>query len=156
MRLSNQMITSDLMKAGLIIDMSDTFENLDKTFNIESAIEKAEETVVDIKKAKTDKDINNDYEYTRGQLYNLIEKGQEAINGILDVAQNSDHPRAYEVAGNLIKNVADISDKLVDLQKKMKELDQEKKGPTSVTNNAMFVGSTAELQKMLKQMGNDK
>jgi|TARA_A100001201_G_scaffold143493_1_gene145386 hypothetical protein len=144
------------MKAGLIIDMSDTFENLDKTFNIESAIEKAEETVVDIKKAKTDKDINNDYEYTRGQLYNLIEKGQEAINGILDVAQNSDHPRAYEVAGNLIKNVADISDKLVDLQKKMKELDQEKKGPTSVTNNAMFVGSTAELQKMLKQMGNDK
>ena len=144
------------MKAGLIIDMSDTFENLDKTFNIESAIEKAEETVVDIKKAKTDKDINNDYEYTRGQLYNLIEKGQEAINGILDVAQNSDHPRAYEVAGNLIKNVADISDKLVDLQKKMKESDQEKKGPTSVTNNAMFVGSTAELQKMLKQMGNDK
>ena len=136
--------------------MSDTFENLDKTFNVESAIEKAEETVVDIKKAKTDKDINNDYEYTRGQLYNLIEKGQEAINGILDVAQNSDHPRAYEVAGNLIKNVADISDKLVDLQKKMKELDQEKKGPTSVTNNAMFVGSTAELQKMLKQMGNDK
>ena len=150
------MTTSDLMKAGLNIDMSDTFENLDKTFNIESAIEKAEETVVDIKKAKTDKDINNDYEYTRGQLYNLIEKGQEAINGILDVAQNSDHPRAYEVAGNLIKNVADISDKLVDLQKKMKELDQEKKGPTSVTNNAMFVGSTAELQKMLKQMGNDK
>ena len=144
------------MKAGLIIDMSDTFENLDKTFNIESAIEKAEETVVDIKKAKTDKDVENDYEYTRGQLYNLIEKGQEAINGILDVAQNSDHPRAYEVAGNLIKNVADISDKLVDLQKKMKELDQEKKGPTSVTNNAMFVGSTAELQKMLKQMGNDK
>ena len=156
MRLSNQMITSDLMKAGLIIDMSDTFENLDKTFNIESAIEKAEETVVDIKKAKTDKDVENDYEYTRGQLYNLIEKGQEAINGILDVAQNSDHPRAYEVAGNLIKNVADISDKLVDLQKKMKELDQEKKGPTTVTNNAMFVGSTAELQKMLKQMGNDK
>ena len=150
------MTTSDLMKAGLIIDMSDTFENLDKTFNIESAIEKAEETVVDIKKAKTDKDINNDYEYTRGQLYNLIEKGQEAINGILDVAQNSDHPRAYEVAGNLIKNVADISDKLVDLQKKMKELDQEEKGPTTVTNNAMFVGSTAELQKMLKQMGNDK
>jgi hypothetical protein len=150
------MITSDLMKAGLIIDMSDTFENLDKTFNIESAIEKAEETVVDIKKAKTDKDVENDYEYTRGQLYNLIEKGQEAINGILDVAQNSDHPRAYEVAGNLIKNVADISDKLVDLQKKMKDLDEEKKGPTTVTNNAMFVGSTAELQKMLKQMGNDK
>ena len=144
------------MKPGLITDMSDTFGNLDKTFNVESAIEKAEETVVDIKKAKTDKDVDNDYEYTRGQLYNLIEKGQEAINGILDVAQNSDHPRAYEVAGNLIKNVADISDKLVDLQKKMKDLDEEKKGPTTVTNNAMFVGSTADLQKILKQMGNDK
>ena len=144
------------MKPGLIIDMADTFGNLDKTFNVESAIEKAEETVVDIKKAKTDKDVDNDYEYTRGQLYNLIEKGQEAINGILDVAQNSDHPRAYEVAGNLIKNVADISDKLVDLQKKMKDLDEDKKGPTTVTNNAMFVGSTSELQKMLKQMGNDK
>ena len=156
MRLLNQTTTSDLMKPGLIIDMADTFGNLDKTFNVESAIEKAEETVVDIKKIKTDKDVTNDYEYTRGQLYNLIEKGQEAINGILDVAQNSDHPRAYEVAGNLIKNVADISDKLVDLQKKMKDLDEEKKGPTTVTNNAMFVGSTADLQKMLKQMGNDK
>ena len=144
------------MKPGLIIDMADTFGNLDKTFNVESVIEKAEETVVDIKKAKTDKDVDNDYEYTRGQLYNLIEKGQEAINGILDVAQNSDHPRAYEVAGNLIKNVADISDKLVDLQKKMKDLDEDKKGPTTVTNNAMFVGSTSELQKMLKQMGKDK
>jgi len=151
------MITSDLMKPGLNIDMSDTFENLDKTFNIESAIEKAEDTVVDIKKATTSKDLDNDYEYTRGQLYNLIEKGQEAINGILDVAQNSDHPRAYEVAGNLIKNVADISDKLVDLQKKMKDISEEKsKGPSSVTNNAMFVGSTSELQKMLKQMNSDK
>jgi len=144
------------MKPGLITDMSDTFENLDKTFNVESAIEKAEKTVVDIKKSKTDKDVDNDYEYTRGQLYNLIEKGQEAINGILDVAQNSDHPRAYEVAGNLIKNVADISDKLMDLQKKVKEVSEEtQKGPTNVTN-AMFVGSTSELQKMIKQMNIDK
>ena len=144
------------MKPGLITDMSDTFENLDKTFNVESAIEKAEKTVVDIKKSKTDKDVDNDYEYTRGQLYNLIEKGQEAINGILDVAQNSDHPRAYEVAGNLIKNVADISDKLMDLQKKVKEVSEEtQKGPTNVTN-AMFVGSTSELQKMLKQINTDK
>lgn len=136
--------------------MSDTFENLDKAFNVDSAIEKAEETTKEIKKITSEKDLENDYEYTRGQLYNLIEKGQEAINGILDVAQNSDHPRAYEVAGNLIKNVADISDKLVDLQKKMKDISEEKsKGPTNVTN-AMFVGSTSELQKMLKQMGNDK
>jgi len=150
MRLLNQTTTSDLMKPGLIIDMADTFGNLDKTFNVESAIEKAEETVVDIKKIKTDKDVTNDYEYTRGQLYNLIEKGQEAINGILDVAQNSDHPRAYEVAGNLIKNVADISDKLVDLQKKMKALEEDQ-GPKNVTNNTMFVGSTSDLQKMLKK-----
>jgi hypothetical protein len=136
--------------------MSDTFENLDKAFNVDSAIEKAEETTKEIKTVTSAKDLENDYEYTRGQLYNLIEKGQEAINGILDVAQNSDHPRAYEVAGNLIKNVADISDKLVDLQKKMKDISEEKsKGPTNVTN-AMFVGSTSELQKMLKQMGNDK
>ena len=144
------------MKHGLNIDMSDTFENLDKTFNVESTLEKAEETSKELKKVSSSKDIDNDYEYTRGQLYNLIEKGQEAINGILDVAQNSDHPRAYEVAGNLIKNVADISDKLMDLQKKVKEVSEEKKtGPTNVTN-AMFVGSTSELQKMLKQMNSDK
>ena len=144
------------MKPGLNTDMSDTFENLDKTFNVDSTLEKAEETSKELKKVSSSKDIDNDYEYTRGQLYNLIEKGQEAINGILDVAQNSDHPRAYEVAGNLIKNVADISDKLMDLQKKVKEVSEEKKtGPTNVTN-AMFVGSTSELQKMLKQMNSDK
>ena len=85
-----------------------------------------------------------------------MEKGQEAINGILDVAQNSDHPRAYEVAGNLIKNVADITDKLVDLQGKMKDINQEKKQTTNNVTNAMFVGSTSELQKMLKEMGKDK
>lgn len=144
------------MKPGLNTDMSDTFENLDKTFNVDSTLEKAEETSKELKKVSSSKDIDNDYEYTRGQLYNLIEKGQEAINGILDVAQNSDHPRAYEVAGNLIKNVADISDKLMDLQKKVKEVSEEKKtGPTNVTN-AMFVGSTSELQKMLKQMNSNK
>ena len=78
-------------------------------------------------------------------------KGQEAVDGILDVARASDHPRAYEVAGQLIKNVGDVADKLIDLQGKMKELDKEdKKGPTNVTN-AMFVGSTADLQKLLKK-----
>ena len=79
-------------------------------------------------------------------------KGQEAVDGILDVARASDHPRAYEVAGQLIKNVGDVADKLIDLQKKMKELDDDgsSKGPTNVTN-AMFVGSTSDLQKMLKQ-----
>jgi hypothetical protein len=97
-----------------------------------------------------------DYEYTRGELYNLISKGQEAVQGALEVAQESGHPRAYEVAVNAMKQVADMTDKLVDLQKKMKDLDAENKKVTNVTNNAMFVGSTTELQKMLKQMGGGK
>ena len=85
------------------------------------------------------------------QLHNLVMKGQEAVDGILDVARSSDHPRAYEVAGQLIKNVGDVADKLIDLQKKMKELDDESTKVTNNTTNALFVGSTAELQKMLKQ-----
>ncbi len=101
-------------------------------------------------------DQEKDYEYTRGQLYNLIDKGQEAIQGALEVAQESGHPRAYEVATNAMKQVADMTDKLMDLQKKVHDLDEDKKGPTKVTNNAMFVGSTAELQKMLKQMNGGK
>ena len=133
-----------------------TFDKLDKTFDIDSAIEKVEDTSTEIKKLSDNKDLQNDYEYSRGQLYNLVEKGQEAINGIPDVAQNSDNPRAYEVAGNLIKNVADITDKLVDLQGKMKDINQEKKQTTNNVTNAMFVGSTSELQKMLKEMGKDK
>jgi len=101
-------------------------------------------------------DRDKDYEYTRGELYSLIDQGQEAVRGALEVAQESGHPRAYEVATNAMKQVADMTDKLMDLQKKVKDLDEEKKGPKSVTNNAMFVGSTAELQKMLKQMGGGK
>jgi len=108
-----------------------------------------------IQKSQGDIDIEKDYKYTRGQLYSIIEKGQEAINGILELAQESEMPRAYEVAGQLIKNVADATDKLMDLQKKLKDVNEEKeaKGPTTV-NNSLFVGSTAELQKFLKQ--NDK
>ena len=101
-------------------------------------------------------DRDKDYEYTRGELYSLIDQGQEAVRGALEVAQESGHPRAYEVATNAMKQVADMTDKLMDLQKKVKDLDEEKKGPSKVTNNAMFVGSTAELQKMLKQMGGGK
>ena len=93
-----------------------------------------------------------DSTYTRGQLYSLIEKGQEAINGIMEVAGESASPRAYEVAGQLIKSVADSTDKLMDLQKKMKDIDEEKsKTQNNVTNNALFVGSTSELSKLLKQ-----
>ena len=101
-------------------------------------------------------DREKDYEYTRGQLYSLIDQGQEAVRDALEVAQESGHPRAFEVATNAMKQVADMTDKLMDLQKKVKDLDEEKKGPSKVTNNAMFVGSTAELQKMLKQMNGGK
>ena len=101
-------------------------------------------------------DRDKDYEYTRGELYRLIDQGQEAVQGALEVAQESGHPRAFEVATNAMKQVADMTDKLMDLQKKVKDLDEEKKGPKSVTNNAMFVGSTSELQKMLKQMNGGK
>ena len=97
-------------------------------------------------------DIENDYKYSRAQLYSLVEKGQEAVDGALDVAQQSDSARAYEVAGQLIKHVADTADKLIDLQKKMKDIDEVKENnTTNVTNNSLFVGSTSDLQKMLKQ-----
>ena len=101
-------------------------------------------------------DRDKDYEYTRAELYRLIDQGQEAVQGALEVAQESGHPRAFEVATNAMKQVADMTDKLMDLQKKVKDLDEEKRGPSKVTNNAMFVGSTAELQKMLKQMNGGK
>ena len=98
------------------------------------------------------KDIQKDYEYTRANLYSLIEKGQEAINGIMELAGEGGSPRAYKVAGQLIKSVADTTDKLADLQKKIKDLEEDNKKTTNnVTNNAVFVGSTSELQKMLKQ-----
>ena len=101
-------------------------------------------------------DRDKDYEYTRAELYRLIDQGQEAVQGALEVAQESGHPRAYEVSTNAMKQVADMTDKLMDLQKKVKDLDEEKRGPSKVTNNAMFVGSTSELQKMLKQMNGGK
>ena len=105
----------------------------------------------DLKKSKGP-DIETDYNYSRAQLYSLVEKGQEAVDGALDVAQQSDSARAYEVAGQLIKHVADTADKLIDLQKKMKDIDEDgQKAKTNVTNNSLFVGSTSELQKMLKK-----
>ena len=129
-----------------------TFDGLDKVFGSEpSDLQKHVESVKSTLKKSETHDIKQDYEMSRANLHNLVMKGQEAVDGILDVARASDHPRAYEVAGQLIKHVADTTDKLIDLQGKMKELDKEdKKGPTNVTN-AMFVGSTADLQKLLKQ-----
>ena len=98
-----------------------------------------------------DDDIEKDYEYQRQNFYNLVEKGTNAVEGILELAKESDHPRAYEVAGNLIKQVAEVTEKLGDIQEKMRKLkDVPNNAPKNVTN-ALFVGSTAELQKMLKE-----
>jgi hypothetical protein len=97
-----------------------------------------------------DEDIDADYKYQRENFYRLVEQGSTAIEGILELAREGEHPRAYEVAGQLIKNVAEVTEKLGDLQEKMKKLKEvPDHGPKSVTN-ALFVGSTAELQKMLK------
>lgn len=127
------------------------FDKLNEVFDVSGEIVPAETTNISVPKILEKNEVDSDYEYTRTQLYSLIEKGQDAIDGILDIAQASEHPRTYEVAGQLIKHVADITDKLLDLQKKMKDLNQEtKSGPTTV-NNALFVGSTAELQKLIKQ-----
>ena len=129
--------------------MDKGFEAIDKALSVKAEIVKEKPKI----QKQVDDDPTKDYEYSRAQFYNLIEKGQEAVDGILDVAGDSQHPRAYEVAGQLIKHIADTTDKLVDLQKKMKDLDEDKSGPKNVTNNSMFVGSTADLQKMLKANG---
>ena len=135
--------------------MTKEYNKLDKTFNLTQEVEVVEEKSNVIQREKpsrlTQDDIEKDYEYTRGNLYSIIEKGQEAINGILELAQDSEMPRAYEVAGQLIKSVSDATDKLMDLQKKLKDVNEEDtKGPTNVTNNALFVGSTADLAKLIK------
>ena len=129
------------------------FDGLNDVFgaepsNLQKHVEKVKPT---LKKTDTP-DVKQDYETTRAALHMLVMKGQEAVDGILDVARASDHPRAYEVAATTIKSVADTADKLIDLQKKMKELDaDEKKSSPSTVNNTMFIGSTADLQKMLKK-----
>ena len=140
--------------------------NLDNAFNItptevevddtpENGCSPRKEQLTNVGITRPDRltkdDITKDYEYTRGNLYSIIEKGQEAINGILELAQDSEMPRAYEVAGQLIKSVSDATDKLMDLQKKVKDVNEDtpQKGPNTV-NNALFVGSTAELAKLLK------
>jgi hypothetical protein len=140
--------------------MTKKFDSLNDAFNVSGEIVSSEKeySVEKIEKISSAfDDVKKDYDYTRGNLYSLIEKGQEAINGILELAQESEMPRAYEVAGQLIKNVADATDKLMDLQKKLKDIEEERgiKGPTNVTN-ALFVGSTADLAKLLKQQSNQE
>ena len=131
------------------------FDSLNDTFNTDDSVEvdaivKAEDA--EIQKSQTRaENVEKDYDYTRGNLYSLIEKGQEAINGIMEVAGETASPRAYEVAGQLIKSVADTTDKLADLHKKVKDIEADNpKTQNTVTTNALFVGSTSELSKMLK------
>ena len=128
---------------------------LDEVFNVDESPEA--EVIPKTNKLHLSKgeDVDKDYEYARGNLYTLIDKGQEAVNGALDLAMSSDHPRAYEVAGQLIKNVGDVADKLMALQKDKKNV-KEEGAKKVVTNNAFFMGSTADLQKMLKQASKKK
>jgi hypothetical protein len=134
--------------------MNEFEKTMEETFDIQ-----VEESapIQEFKQARKNTNVNDrdkDYEYVRGSLYDLIEKGQEAVNGALEIAQESGHPRAFEVAGNLIKQTTEMAEKLTDLHRKMKDLNAEESGPKSVTtNNSMFIGSTSDLQKMLKSMG---
>ena len=135
----------------------DNYDSIDDALNTTNAIDVSTTPEGGCAKRKdqlrnVSDDIDKDYDYTRANLYSLIEKGQESLNGILELAGESASPRAYEVAGQIIKSVADTTDKLMELQKKVKDIDEDKnKGPSNVTNNALFVGSTSELSKMLKQ-----
>ena len=133
--------------------MKNSYDSLNDTFNTDP-VESTEIVKEQKRKEQIQKltdDVSKDYDYTRGNLYSLIEKGQEAINGIMEVAGETASPRAYEVAGQLIKSVADTTDKLADLHKKVKEIEEDNpKKQNTVTNNALFVGSTSELSKMLK------
>jgi hypothetical protein len=133
--------------------MKNNYDGLNSSLNIESSIVEVEKVKeeLSVTPIKPD-DIQKDYEYTRANLYSLIEKGQEAINGIMELAGEGGSPRAYEVAGQLIKSVGDVTDKLIDLQKKLKEVEEDSNKTTNnTTNNAIFVGSTSELSKLLKQ-----
>ena len=136
--------------------MSENYEGIEDALNVDTEIVPTEQTEKPKKRTERivdiDKDIKKDYDYSRGQLYDIIEKGQEALSGILDVANNTDHPRAYEVAGQLVKSVSDATEKLISLQQKMQDLEEGPKSKQKVTNNnALFVGSTAELSKLIKQ-----
>ena len=131
----------------------ENYESIDNALNIsDSEIVPSKKPVLKKEEVVKVNEIDKDYDYTRGNLYSLIEKGQEAINGIMEVAGESASPRAYEVAGQLIKSVADTTDKLLDLQKKVKDVKEENGSTTNnVTNNALFVGSTSDLSKILKK-----
>ena len=127
--------------------MSKVDQKLDELLDIQGEIVKVEKNLPVVSSNEQDK--GNDYKYSREIFYGLVERGQDAIEGILDIAKESEHPRVYEVAGQLIKTVGETTEKLIDLQAKMKELDKDNSMPDKVQNN-LFVGSSAELQKLLK------
>ena len=136
--------------------MDKSFDSLDQTFDITPAADPAPKPIKKVKPIiKIDKgeDREKDYSYARAQLYDIVEKMQEGLNDAMEVAQQSEHPRAYEVVFNGAKHTADIVDKLADLHKKMNDLEKEDPSPTATTQvqNNMFVGSTSELMKMLKE-----
>ena len=144
--------------------MGKSFDAIDDALDIDSSIAPREpkqhdlvnvsdEDSLETSDVEAMPDAQKDYEYARAQLYTLIEKGQEAVNGAMELAQEGDSARSYEVAINGIKNVSEITEKLLDLQKKVKELDEVKitANQTNVTNNSVFVGSTSDLQKMIKE-----
>ena len=139
--------------------MKDPFSDIDKALGVFDPVETAikQNNIVIPKKViqSNEDDIENDYKYQRENFYGLVERGQDAIDGILDIAKESDHPRTYEVAGNLIKQVAEVTEKLGDLQEKMRKLKEVPNNAPKNVTNALFVGSTAELQKMLKGKEDD-
>lgn len=122
---------------------------LDNVLGITDVVETSTSNVT-LPEVKVPKEVDNDYEYQRRNFYQLVERGQDAIDGILELAKESEHPRSYEVAGQLIKNVADVSEKLGELQLKMQKLKEVPNNAPKNVTNALFVGSTSELQKMLK------
>ena len=123
---------------------------LDNVLGITDVVETATSTVTLPQVRKPDEETDNDYKYQRENFYRLVERGQDAIDGILELAKESEHPRSYEVAGQLIKNVADVTEKLGELQLKMQKLKEVPSNAPKNVTNALFVGSTSELQKMLK------
>ena len=139
--------------------MKDPFSDIDKALGVFDPVETAikQNNIVIPKKViqSNEDDIENDYKYQRENFYGLVERGQDAIDGILELAKEGEHPRAYEVAGNLIKQVAEVTEKLGELQEKMRKLKEVPNSAPKNVTNALFVGSTAELQKMLKGKEDD-
>ena len=129
--------------------MDSKFSKIEQSLDIETKIVPISKDAIEVAAADVPNDQQKDYEYSRAQLYRLVEKGQEAVDGILEIAQESGHPRAFEVAGQLIKSVADTADKLIDLQKKMKDIEAPtKNGPTTDRKSTRLNSSHEWISRM--------